>query len=355
MRVCFVPSWYPVAGDPVRGHFFAEHARALALEHDVVLVAPRRGTRLPAFVAEVVRRVRAERPDIVHAHVAVPAGLAALVARSVTGVPVVLTEHSGPLDRLFGRSRARRQLVRAIFQRVDALAVPSPMLEPELYELGVRRTLDLLPNPVPDRGSAAPRPLSFVAVGLMDDRTKGFEYLLEAWPRVEAVYEEARLRMIGDGRLLPEYARLARDARAERVTFAGRLAPDEVVEELRHADAYVSASIYETFGYALAEAASLGTPAVATSVGVAPSLIEPPFGIVVPPADVDALAGALVDFCNRRESFDRDGLRRRALERMAPAAVCQMTTTVYDRVLPVRRGRGGGRRHTHRMWPRRSS
>jgi len=332
MKIALVPSWYPTPADPVRGHFFACHAEALALEHEVVVIAPR-SSRLPAFVREVVGRVRTERPDVVHAHVAVPAGVAALVARRLFGVPVVLTEHSGPLSRLFGRSRVRRTAVAGLFHRADALVIPSTTLLSELRELGVDREVDLIPNPVPDRGSSSPDALLFVAVGLMDDRTKGFEHLIPAWRRVVDERPQVRLRIVGDGTYRQEYARSAADIAPARLTLVGRLTPAQVIEELRRADAYVSASVYETFGYALAEAAALGTPAVATAVGIAPNLLDQQTGILVRPASSDALAKGLVEFCDRREGFDRAGLRSRTLAFLGPSRVCSETSAVYERVL----------------------
>jgi glycosyltransferase involved in cell wall biosynthesis len=335
VKVMLVPSWYPTPGDPVRGHFFVRQLEALQLEHDVLLVSPPRGSSLPAFTVQVARAMRVARPDVVHAHVAVPAGVASLAGRLATRVPVVLTEHSGPLDRLYGNSRLRRRGVAAVFEEVDALAVPSPTLERELRQLGVRRPLEVIPNPVADHGEASPEPFLFVSVGLMDDRTKGFDHLLPAWNEVAAKRPEARLRIVGDGALRSEYQRLA--AEVERVTFVGALAPEATVEEMRHADAYVFASVWETFGIALAEAATLGTPAVATTVGIAPQLLDASTGVLVPPGDAGALARGILEFCERRESFDRTALRRQALELFAPEAVCRQTTAVYERVLGGRR------------------
>lgn len=342
VKVAFVPSWYPSVEDPVRGHFFVRHVEALSLEHDVLVVSPARGRSLPSFVAEVVRRLTALRPEVVHAHVAVPAGAAALAARPFSRAPVVLTEHSGPLGRLFGDSAARARLVRSIFGRVDELAIPSRALEPELQALGVTRSPIVLPNPVPDRGAGQPEELSFVAVGLMDDRTKGFEHLLRGWSEFVRNTPAARLKIVGDGLHAGEYRALAAALDVDSsVTFAGAQPPDAVVELLRRADAYVSASVYETFGYALVEAASLGTPAIATSVGVAPEVVTDAAGILVPPSDASALAAGLRAFVVRRAAIDRAELRRRTLETFGFAAVCRRTSELYLRAVESR-----GRRNT---------
>jgi glycosyltransferase involved in cell wall biosynthesis len=329
VKVAVVPSWYPTQDDPVRGIFFVRHVDALRREHDVVLVSPRRGAGLLPFAAEVARKVRAARPDVVHAHVAVPAGAASLLARLAGGPPVVLTEHSGPLTRLYGRSPLRRAIVRRIFATVDALGVPSDALLPELRALGVGRELFVVPNPLPDLpGRRDGPPLSFVAAGLMDDRTKGFEYLLAAWRAFVRDYPGARLTIVGDGALRGEYEAGA----PASVTFVGALSPDETLETLAGCDAFVSASVRESFGAVATEAAALGKPLVATAVGVVPSLVDETTGVIVPPRDAEALADGLRSYAGRRGAFDRELLRRRALERFGADAVCRATTAIYRQV-----------------------
>src|SRR5688572_9248724 len=129
MRVAVIAGWYPSDLDPVNAVFVREHALALALEHDVTVVAddpsPARGIapfrlverdeqglrtirvvhrrpRMPRLgsltfvlgVLAAVRRLawRGELPDVLHAHV-YAAGLSAVAAGRLFGVPVVITEH----------------------------------------------------------------------------------------------------------------------------------------------------------------------------------------------------------------------------------------------------------------------
>lgn len=340
MKVAFVPSWYPSEHDPVSGNFFVRHKEALELEHEVVLIAPPPGTSLPSFVAAVVRDVARFRPDVVHAHAAAPAGLAALVASRPRRIPVVLTEHTGPLSRLYGRNPVRRSLVRRLFLAVDALVVMSDSTVVDLGALGVDRELAMIPNPIEHDVVAAerPEPLRFVTVGLMGDRTKGFDYLIRAWGTYRRRGGEGRLRIVGDGALLAEYRKLA-DATgaADTIEFVGRLDPPATIREMALADGLVCSSIYESFGAAPVEAAVLGTPVVSTEVGYMTTLLRGERdGILVPRADVEALAGGLARFAEVRDGFDRAGLRAHAAAVCAPATVCRRTTEIYARLLGER-------------------
>jgi glycosyltransferase involved in cell wall biosynthesis len=342
VKVAFVPSWYPTDEDPVRGNFFVRHKEALELEHEVTLIAPAPGTSLPRFVAQVVREVARTRPDVVHAHAAVPAGVAALIAARLRRIPVVLSEHTGPLARLYGRNPVRRFFVRRVFEAVDALIVLGNLTVADMHALGVKRELIVMANPIEHTITAVdnPEPLRFAAVGLMGDRTKGFDYLIPAWALYRREGGQGRLRIVGDGSLLGEYRALADSSgAADSIEFVGRLAPSETIEEMALADGVVCSSVYESFGAAPMEAAVLGTPVVSTEVGYVTIFLRGlRDGILVPPRDVKALAAGLAQFAEVRRQFDRSGLRAYAAAVCAPAAICRRTTEIYAQALESRSG-----------------
>lgn len=338
LKIALVPSYYPDADDPVRGHFFAAHAEALRTAHEVHIVSPPPLTPLPLFCGYVARALRRLRPDVIHAHVAVPGGVAALLAARMLGLPVALTEHAGPLDTLYGGSRVRRRLVGRLLSEVDGLAIPSLTLAAEIWALGVRRTPSIIPNPVLlDNAEATPQPFSFLAVGLMDDRTKGFEHLLTAWAASDRP-AGARLRIVGSGRLQSEYVALAaRLGVAESALFLGRRSPQETIAEMRRADAFVSASVYESFGYAAAEAAACGVPVIATRVGAMAGFLRPEHGILVDPGNAGELAAGIERFARERTRFDRARLAVSARESFGPTRVCELTTRMLSELPSHRR------------------
>lgn len=333
MNVVFVPSWFPTDTDPSGGIFFQRLYEALGSVHQMRLINPPRGTSLPSFVASVVRAVRRSHTDVIHAHVASPAGAAALAARRVSGVPVVLTEHSGPLTRLYGASRTRKAALRRVFSSVDELAAPSERMRDDLVALGVTREIAVVPNLV-DVGDRQPSrtPGLFVTVASMTDRTKGLDYLLPAWRDVATDAPDARLRVIGSGPLLNEYRELAATlGLRDLVEFAGSLRPITTLDEIARADVYVQASVHESFGVALVEAAALGKPIIATSVGVAAEFIDASIGVLVPPASLEPLHVAVLDVFRRREQYDRGAIARRATARFGPTRVVKLTTDLYER------------------------
>jgi len=129
-------------------------------------------------------------------------------------------------------------------------------------------------------------------------RGKGLEALVDAFARVAANDSRARLMLVGSGAgqaLSNEdelRARVSDLGLAGRVTFTGRV--DAVEDCLGASDVFAFPSEFEALGLSLIEAASCGLPCVGTRTGGIVDVIEDGrTGVLVPPADVDALAAAL--------------------------------------------------------------
>jgi glycosyltransferase involved in cell wall biosynthesis len=78
-----------------------------------------------------------------------------------------------------------------------------------------------------------------------------------------------------------------------RVTLAGELAADGVARSYDRSDVFVTATLRETYGMAIAEALARGLPVVGTDTGAIAQLVGERAGIVVPPGDVNALSAVL--------------------------------------------------------------
>src|SRR6185436_8521150 len=101
-------------------------------------------------------------------------------------------------------------------------------------------------------------------------------------------------------------------------------------------DLFVLPSLNEGMGRALIEAMAAGLPVVASRVGGVPAIVQDRrTGLLVPPGDAVALAGALDELLRRpdwaRELGDAGG--RSIGERFSSAAMVKAIETVYDTVL----------------------
>lgn len=82
----------------------------------------------------------------------------------------------------------------------------------------------------------------------------------------------------------------------ERVNLLGELAPEALAERYDAADLFVSASAFEGYGMALADALARGLPVVATAGGAVADTVPPEAGLLVPVGEAVGLAAALRRF-----------------------------------------------------------
>ncbi len=150
---------------------------------------------------------------------------------------------------------------------------------------------------------------------------KGIQYLMEAFDRVWRGRDpKPVLVYFGDGPFMPELQnRMKRLASREDIILAGYR--PEAADLLAGADVCVVPSTWqEAFGLAALEPSSRGVPVIGSRVGGIPEVIEHGVtGLLVEPADVDDLAGAIVELLDhpeRRIEMGRAG-RQLAQERFA--------------------------------------
>ena len=94
----------------------------------------------------------------------------------------------------------------------------------------------------------------------------------------------------------------------------------------------------ETFGVVLAEALACGLPVIATHSGGPQSIVTEADGLLVPPADVPALADALRTMREQSARYDSADIRARCRARFGEAAVVSQLAAIYADVLAARKG-----------------
>ncbi len=147
-------------------------------------------------------------------------------------------------------------------------------------------------TPRADFGSAR----RLISVGSLEVLFKGPDLLIRALARVDR--SDLHLTIVGEGRTRGWLEALAAsEGVAARVTFAGTLpAGAGVRAALDAADLFVLPSRTEGLPRALIEAMARGLPCIGSTAGGMPELLAPED--LVPPGDVEALAGKIAEFVN---------------------------------------------------------
>ncbi len=148
------------------------------------------------------------------------------------------------------------------------------------------------PQPRADR--SAGEPFRIVSVGRLAP-AKAYHLLIAAVARLVEKSRKVELTIVGDG---PE-RRSLEEAVSQRklddiVRLAGPCNHDHVIDFYARADAFALASFAEGVPVVLMEAMAMEIPCVATWINGVPELIRNGIdGLLVPPADEEALADAL--------------------------------------------------------------
>lgn len=206
--------------------------------------------------------------------------------------------------------------------------------------------IDLRPFAAADGAAAraalgfGPNDLLLGAVGRLAPY-KGFEFLLRALPAVFEAHPQAQLLLCGDGPMEAELrAECDRAGVASRVHFLGFRR--DIPALLAAFDVFVQPSEREGLSIALLEAAAAGRPAVACTItGNAEVVTHGDTGLLVAPADPEALAGALCAVLADAGARTRMGeaARRRAASLFGEERMVHENIVVYDRLVasPVHR------------------
>ncbi|MGH7567191.1 MAG: glycosyltransferase family 4 protein [Gemmatimonadota bacterium] len=181
----------------------------------------------------------------------------------------------------------------------------------------------------------APFPPRLVCVGRLHAE-KGFDVALAAADRLAGRWPDLEVVVAGEGPARHELEAIARLGRlADRVSFPGWVAPDDVHALLAGAAVVPVPSIHEGFGLVALEAALAARPVVASRVeGIPEVVLDGETGLLVPPGDAEALARAIGGLLEDPGRGTALGARARelAIERFGVERCVEGYIEVYERI-----------------------
>jgi glycosyltransferase involved in cell wall biosynthesis len=289
---------------------YADEIRRCGIDVHEIGIRSLRTFRYPHRVLgqlfRLARLIERERPDIVHGYLFWAYVLGTFAAR-VAGVHTVISSRRSLGNFKAGRphyllleraSNALTALVIANSQAVRDDAVRQERLSSGkaivIYN-GVDSARFLMTAPpglVRELRLQHAHPIVTVIANFID--YKGHTFFFDAWRRVTATYPSAVAILVGEG---PERSEFERRVAAEgfhaSVRFAG--SRRDVPAILALTDIVAHPSLQEGFSNAILEAMAAGRPVVATAVGGNVEAVKDgETGILVPPRNAEALAGAIV-------------------------------------------------------------
>lgn len=357
--------------DPVRFESLLVAGSTSATEGDMLDFAWQKGVQ-PRFVPELGRElsarddllafgkllqlIRAERPHVVHTHMAKAGTLGRLAAR-LAGVPVVMhTYHGHVFHGYFGRAKTTLFLnvERALARITDRVVTVGEAQRQEIAAYGVAPLHKLVAIPLgleleeflrvngrsgrlrSELGIGADAPLVGIVARLVP--IKAHEDFLAAARLVLRELPAARFAVVGDGERRRELEALAsREGLSHAVAFLGwRRDLAEVYADL---DVVALTSLNEGSPVALIEAMAAARAVAATRVGGVGDVVrDGETGLTVPPRAPQAMAGAMLRLLRDPELRERLGRAARAevYPRFSARRLCDDVASLYLQTLAAR-------------------
>lgn len=325
LNILHLCSWYPSRKHPTLGNFVARHVEAISREHrgwvlsavaaeynDLtvtehanfreVIVYFRKRLPLLSFLKALRRGYtvienKGYRPDLIHLHVAWPAGLFCLMLKR----PFIISEHfSGyqPSRKHPWRSW-EKWLVRKIFNRASLVCPVSQQLGESLQSFGVNARIQAIGNVVdedhffpPEQRAETPE-IRLLHISTLDDEVKNIQGLLNAFATLLNRENRFTLAIGGDGDLEQLQRQIkAAGIPANQIELLATMNAPEVAAQMRRSDALVLFSWVENQPVVLLEALCCGLPVIATRVGGIPEIFSEPDGQLIEAGDQEALVQA---------------------------------------------------------------
>jgi len=252
LKILFIPTWFPSKQNMALGIFIKEHARAVSLYNDVVVLynelidhPTKHLYKIEDNIEDGIRTLRLRyrkssvprtsyflylwsifrgfrklmyegwKPDIIHANV-FSAGVPAVILGKIYKIPVVITEHwTGFPRHVLGKYDILK--VRFAFNKAKIILPVSKDLEEAIKSYNIKNKFEIVPNVVNTkifypslRQKYSNEQKKILLVALLSPQ-KGVSYLLQSLAKVGQKRQDFILDIVGDGPNRVEYEKLTKN------------------------------------------------------------------------------------------------------------------------------------------------
>lgn len=341
MKIPIVSHIYPTKSDPSNGIFIQKEAQLINTLYKIEVYVPRvlstpynkqfyrsyqlvsekfpvntlRYISIPKrMLASVTQMflsralysaISASNSNLVHLHWLYPGGLAAPLLKK-RGYKVLLTIHGGDWYSNLHKNRLNETLRKSLFACDHIITVGHQLKKdiistyPDLSDkiTHIPHAIDTHKFSIPNSKNHTKQNLGWqlskthlLCVANLY-KVKGVDLLVEAFANLE-IDKNIHLHIIaprGDNDMKKKINSLIATHQLQKsITFYNAMTENEIVNFYQAADLFISPSLKEGFGLAIAEAAACGTPVLATKSGGPQEIVSTEIGQLVEPGDINQL------------------------------------------------------------------
>jgi len=273
-------------------------------------------------------------PQIIHSHLAYPAGFLGTITGKLKKIPVLITEHSR-ISNYF-RSSVHRWMVGYALKNASCMIAVSKSLRNEILPL-TNKPVEVIHNIVDiekfnSRKKAPGDIMNIGFLGNLRSNNKGLDLLIKSAAALKK--GSFRLHIGGEGILMDDYKKLAEESGIEsQCIFYGEIDREKIVDFFLKADLFVLPSRYETFGVVLIEAMACGIPVIATKCGGPEDIVTKATGLLIEKDNVGELTSALLYMLEHLDSYNKETIISYAREHFGKQAFIKRTLDLYNEIL----------------------
>lgn len=365
MKILWLASWYPNPHEPSNGDFIQRHAEAVAeiipihvihvlqtghnvpIEKEISIVNRKKNLLEYIYAFEfkpsgnkAIDIVRYNllyhryykkiinnhikefgKPDAVHVHVPIKAGLAALYMLKHFNIPYIVSEQSSHYELsspeyFLRRSKYFRYNTKRVFENAVAVTNVSATIGKKLQALFNIKNYCTVHNLVNTgifkfKPKNATAKIRFIHVSAMGEQ-KNPKGIIEALALLKEKLNNWEFIFCGPYKEAP--GNLMKEKKLEGyIHFTGEIKYEQVATEMQQADIFVLFSNHENFPCVIIEALCCGLPVVTSNAGGISEAVNENNGLVVEKENVQALSEAMFTLATNIGKYDRQKISENAI------------------------------------------
>lgn len=289
---------------------------------------------------ELYRVVEKEwgKPDVIHAHVSLPAGYGAAELGQKENIPVIVTEHYSGFEsdaRFFWRVGT---YIKEMGKNIQGFFTVSPGNAKRIESTGLIKTTGVLPNPIdtkvflPKDVKRTSKRFEIVTAGGLS-HIKGTDILFDAL-RLVGDKIDWHLTLFGNIDAYEKYSGWLDDPRiSDRITLRGKVSQEELAMQYSKSDLYIVSSRVETANVSMLEAMACGCVVLTSKVGAPETLIDDTVGVSLPAENPKAMAEAILVMSNTIENYKREELCKFVVDNYSKKTVATKMLLAYKQAV----------------------
>ncbi len=294
-------------------------------------------------VYELYKKIEKEwgKPDVIHAHVSLPAGYGAAELGEKENIPVVVTEHYSGFESDARFPWRVGSFIKEMGKKIQGFYTVSPGFGKRIERTGLLKVSGTLPNPVNTslfsfiEEKRKSNIFRIVTVG-SSSKIKGADILFEALHQLLGKLDWS-LTLFGTFDRKSGFEQWFKDPEfSKRVHLPGKVSQQELAKVYSNSDLYVVSSRIETANVSMLEAMACGLPVVSTRCGAPETLLDDTVSITVPSENPKVMAEAILTMSKTIENYKREDLRDFVVKNYSKQAVINKMIEAYEYTIRVK-------------------